>query len=723
MNDINIHHSFSVDGMTCASCARIVERSLKKTQGVEYVSVNLATEKAYVVSSPDVGEELIQKAVESSGYRYLREHPDEDKLEERYAKAKKRATHALLVTIPLMVLMLIHMSGRSIPGFTYLEIIAGLYLMLGPGRESFRGAAIALAHKHANMDSLVSIGTATAWLTAPLSLSPLQLVSFGTISTMVISFHLLGRFIEARLKRKASVDIRAIMEGGAKAARVESESGILEVPVESVKVGALVQIRSGEKVPLDGEIIEGSGAADESMISGEPVPVEKKIGEELTGGTILSSGYVRMKVSKTGEDSFLSRMIKLVEDAQASTVPLQALADRISLYFVPTVIIIALLSAVTWFFAYESFVPFLEKASQYIFWVRPDMGASASAIFVFVAVLVIACPCALGLATPMALVAGSGAAAARGILLKNGEAVSTSGKISRLLLDKTGTLTEGFPAVSEAEISDEELRAAAAVEAASVHPLAKAVCSYAEERLGKIDLKAEDPQELAGSGISGSIKGVLYRIGKPKDPSRYRAQTERGASVIEIERDGEYAGWIALRDPLKQGAKAFIARLKEKEIAPVMLTGDNKQTAEAVAAEIGIEEVRADVLPDQKAAVVREYQQSGAYTAMVGDGINDAAALRTADIGIAMGNGTDLSIESADIVLISESIGRIADALEIGAKTSRTIKQNLFWAFIYNLAALPAAAAALLHPAVAEIAMTFSSINVIANSLRIRRMK
>jgi len=714
------HFSFAVEGMTCASCARIVERGLKKIEGIEYVSVNLATEKAYVVGNTSINEEILQQAVEKTGYHYSADLPADDVLEQKFKEAGKRALIAGGVTIPLMVLMIFHMSGIHIPGFALIETVAGLYLILGPGKNTLKGASIALTHGHANMDTLVSIGAVAAWLTAPLSLTPLKLLSFGTIGAMVIAFHLAGRYIEAKLKRKASRDIRAILAGEARAARVETGDTIREVPIESVRIDSILVVRGGEKVPLDGEIIEGSCAVDESMITGEPIPVSKQTGEEVIGGTILSSGFIRVRVSKVGADTFLSRMIKLVEDAQSSTVPLQAFADRISLVFVPVVISIALIAAVVWGLAYDSLTPLLVRASQILPWVRPDMGAAATAIFVFVATMVIACPCALGLATPMALVAGSGAAARRGIILKNGEAIGNARSLSTVLLDKTGTLTQGSPSVDSTNLSDTALAAVASIESASVHPLAKAVVSYAEEK--KLTLpSASEISEETGRGIAGNCNGSLYHIGRPEDDSRYKELTQTGATVIEVRGNEGILGWIAIRDPLKSDAAGMIARLKELGITPVMLTGDQKHTALAVASELGIDEVRARVKPEEKAAIVREYQGKGEIVAMVGDGINDAASLKTADIGIAIGSGTDLSIESADLVLVSDRLDRIADAITISRKTVRTIRQNLFWAFFYNLIALPAAAAGLLHPAIAEAAMSFSSINVILNSLRIRR--
>ncbi|MCF7947677.1 MAG: heavy metal translocating P-type ATPase, partial [Spirochaetia bacterium] len=435
---------------------------------------------------------------------------------------------------------------------------------------------------------------------------------------------------------------------------------------------------------------------------------------------------------KVGEDTFLSQMIRLVEEAQSSRIPLQALADRISVYFVPAIIAIALLSGGLWYLLYPQLQPLLQWASQYLFWLYPDPGAPTAGLFVFVTVLVIACPCALGLATPMALIAGSGKAATHGILIKNGEALQNTKTLRYLLMDKTGTITRGRPQVVETSLSEEVLLQVAAIESHSIHPLAAAVVEHAFGRanpdqanpnqadLGKAP-HIEGLEEIAGEGIQGRVEEIEYKIGKPRDPEAYQQLMQQGYTVIEVEAAGNVAGWIAITDPIKPEAAEAVKSLHRMGITAVMLTGDSYTTARTVAAKVGIDEVIAEVSPDRKAEMVRHYRGMGAPVGMVGDGINDAAALKTADVGFAVGSGTDLSIESADIVLMQDNLAVLSAAIEISRKTVDTIKQNLFWAFFYNLVALPLAALGLLHPVIAELAMLFSSINVILNSLKISK--
>ncbi|HDQ13607.1 MAG TPA: cation-translocating P-type ATPase, partial [Sediminispirochaeta sp.] len=433
-----IHHSFTVKGMTCASCARIVERSLNKVAGVNFVSVNLATHRAYVVSDQTVNADLLREAVEKSGYHYLDEEEGEDLLQKEFRESRRRIAIALALTAPLMLLMVLHMFGIHVPSFYLVEtVVAGLVLFL-PGLKSIKSAAIALRHGHTNMDTLVSLGAFVSWLTALAAALGLQDISFGTIAAMIVSFHLGGRYIEARLKHRAAGDVRRLLDMQAKNARVLTENGVEEVPVEAVKEGAVVLVRTGEKIPLDGKIIEGSASVDESMVTGEPIPVPRTEGQQVIGGTIVQQGSIRLEVEKVGEDTFLAQMLKLVEEAQSSRVPLQALADRISVYFVPTIIIIAILSSLAWFFFYPQLQPLLQWSSSFLFWVRPDPGTMSAAIFVFVTVLVIACPCALGLATPMALVAGSGRAANLGVLICTAEALQNSRDLGYPSMDKTG---------------------------------------------------------------------------------------------------------------------------------------------------------------------------------------------------------------------------------------------------------------------------------------------
>jgi len=721
------HHSFSVEGMTCASCARIVERNLNKLDGVNFVSVNLATHKAYVVSEPTVEALDIKQAVEKAGYTYSKEVAGDDVLTRQFAASRKKIKTALYLTLPLMLLMILHMSGVHVPSFFTIEaIIAGVVLFV-PGRSTIKSAFIALRHGHTNMDTLVSISAFVSWLTAILGAAGIQEISFGSISAMIVAFHLGGRYIEARLKHRAAQDVRSLLDVQARNARLRTDAGIEEVPIEAVKPGAHVMVRTGEKIPLDGKIIEGSALVDESMVTGEPVPSPHEQNSQVIGGTIVQQGSITVEVEKVGEDTFLSQMIRLVEEAQSSRIPLQALADRISVYFVPAIIVIALLSGSLWYLLYPQLQPLLQWASQYLFWLYPDPGAPTAGLFVFVTVLVIACPCALGLATPMALIAGSGKAATHGILIKNGEALQNTKTLRYLLMDKTGTITRGRPQVVETSLSKEVLLRVAAIESHSIHPLAAAVVEHAfgqanpDQANFDKTLHIEGLEEIAGEGIHGRVAGVEYKIGKPRDPEAYKQLMQQGYTVIEVESSGKAAGWIAITDPIKPEAAEAVQSLHRMGITTVMLTGDSYTTARSVAAKVGIDEVIAEVSPDCKAEMVRHYRSMGAPVGMVGDGINDAAALKTADVGFAVGSGTDLSIESADIVLMQDNLAVLSGAIEISRKTVDTIKQNLFWAFFYNVVALPLAALGFLHPVIAELAMLFSSINVILNSLKISK--
>jgi len=740
MSSREFHHSFSVEGMTCASCSRIVERSLNKVEGVKFVSVNLATHKAYVVADESVSAGDIEQTVENSGYSYRKEVPGNDILKEQFAAARKNIFLALGVTLPLMALMVLHMIGIHVPYFTLIEVIAAGFVLFLPGRSTLGSAFTALRHGHTNMNTLISVSAFVSWLTAVLSAAGLQQISFGTIAAMILTFHLGGRYIEARLKHRAAQDVKSLLEIQANSARILVNGDIEEVPIEAVKPGAVVLVRTGEKIPLDGRIIEGSASIDESMVTGEPIPVHRTESEQVIGGTILQQGSLRIEVEKVGEDTFLAQMIRLVDEAQSTRVPLQALADRISFYFVPIILVAALLSGFGWYLLYSELQPLLQWASGFLFWIQADPGPLAAGLFVFVTILVIACPCALGLATPIALVAGSGKAARSGILIKNGEALQHSRSLRYMLMDKTGTLTRGKPRVEETSLSIDELLPVAAVESHSIHPLAGAIVDYVNEMsagTGSDDhpgdkgsgtrtkhgvdpeVKVTDLEETSGEGISGRVDGHLYRIGKPADTSSYTEHMEKGRTVVEIEKDDMPYGWIAIADPVKADAAEAIIALKKMGIIAVMLTGDAETTARAVAEQVGIHEVMAGISPDRKAEIVRLYRRKGDPVGMVGDGINDAAALKTADVGFAIGTGTDLSIESADIVLIRDSLSTLSSAVSVSRQTVTAIKQNLFWAFFYNLIALPLAVMGFLHPIIAELAMLFSSINVILNSLKI----
>ena len=726
--------------MTCASCVRLVERSLSKVEGIDYVSVNLATEKAYVLAQEDLPEKRIEEAVRKAGYGFTREKPGEDPLKKKFRTARINMILSLAVTVPLMVLMIVHMTGLHIPYFVWAELFLAAFVFVYPGRGIFKSAWIAGIHLHTNMDTLVSLGAVSAWTTALLAILGVDISSFGSIAAMIVAFHLTGRYIEARLKRKASVEIRELMELQARSARVVGENGeAREVPIESVKEGSVILVRTGERVPLDGVIREGDGRLDESMVTGESAPVKKGKDDEVIGGSLLNSGFLRIEITKTGDDTFLAQMIKLVEEAQSARVPIQATADRITKIFVPVVFSLAAAAGLFWGLAFENMQGVLQILAGVFPWVNPEAGAASTGVFAFVATLVIACPCALGLATPMALVAGSGAAARRGLIIRSGDAIQTAKDLEIIILDKTGTLTYGEPKVVETDLGDELIAAAAAIEANSNHPLARAVVDCAEKR-GLLSsgsgaarhAAVTSVEETAGRGIEAEYGGSRFFVGRPEDPERYRKQMEKGYTVIELAKEteggaegpaGAYrpAGFFAIADRLKETSAEAVENLKKAGYTPVMITGDHEKTAAVVAEQAGVEIWAAGVRPEEKVGWIRKYQKQGKVVAMIGDGINDAAALKSADLGIAIGTGTDLAIENADMVIVQGDLRKVLDAILISRATFKKIRQNLFWAFFYNVVAIPLAMSGVLYPAIAEGAMMFSSINVILNSLGIKK--
>ena len=714
--------TFGIEGMTCASCVRIVDRSLRRMPGVKFVSINLGTEKGYVITEPDISIDDIITTINSTGYKGLREVPDEEKVMKDFKRSRRMMVESLAVMLPLTVLMILHMSGMHMPWFPPLEAAAALLVLLRPGRGVIKGASIAAMHLHANMDTLVLVSAFFAMLTSFLHISGVTISSFGSISVMLVSLHLTGRYIESRLKYNATSEVRALLNMKPREAFIVRDDSIISAAVESIAAGEIVAVRTGERVPLDSRIIEGSCTVDESMITGEPGRVLRSEGDEITGGTVVESGSVRAEVIRTGEDTFLARMTRLVEDAQSSKVPIQAMADRITGIFVPAIFIIAVLSAFTWWSNYDRFVPFLQWLSNYIPWIQAGSGPESTAVFIFIAVLVIACPCALGLATPMALIAGSGLAVRSGLLIKNGEAIQTAGSITTVFLDKTGTITLGKPSVISHSIQPEHLPVLLALENSSIHPLSSAIKEYcAGLNISQQD-NVSDIKEIPGSGITGTFAEKEYFIGSPLDSGPYSSMMSRGETVMELRINGKAEGYISAADPVKPDSAEAVEKLKALGVRPVMLTGDCGETAQAVAAATGIDDVISRVRPEDKLFRVQEIQKQGGRVSMVGDGINDAAALKAADLGIALGTGTDISIESADIIITGDRLTAVPDSISISRITFTKIRQNLFRASVYNLVAIPAAIMGLMHPAVAEICMILSSTSVILNSTGIKKI-
>ncbi len=715
--------SFSVQGMVCAMCVKNVENAIKKLNGVKYVSVNLATQRAFVIANDNISFEDIKKAIEKAGYKATMDAPTEDLIEKQFQEAKRNMNLSLYVTIPLMLLMIMHMSGIHIPYFTVIELIASTIVIFVTGRKMLRNAWVALIHSHTNMDTLLSIGAISAWITNILAIAGLDVLSFGTVAAMIITLNLIGRYIESRMKSNAAKEIRLLISLKATTANVLTNEAIVETPIDAVKLGEIIIIRQGEKIPLDGKIIEGKASINESMVTGEPLPVYKTVNDNVISGTIVENGIINVKVEKVGEETFINQMIKLVEEAQSSKVPIQALADKITRYFVPIVLILAILSFVFWFFNYELYLPFLHKAANIFPWIITDAGALSTAIFSFVATLVIACPCALGLATPMALVTSSGVAAKKGLIIKNGEAIQMAKDINVILFDKTGTITTGQLTVVDHNLDDDVLNVIANIEENSIHPLAKAIVNYVIDKAKFKKITITDIEEISGQGIKGKFNNDIFKIGKPIYTENYLNFLENGETVLEVTRNDEIIGYIRISDVLKEDAANTMTKIKELGLITAMVTGDNEITARAIANKISIDEVWAGVSPEKKVDIIRKYQIEGKKVMMVGDGINDAAALKASEIGVAIGTGSDLTIESADIIISKGDISKILDTINLSKLTFKKIKQNLFWAFIYNIIAVPMAMMSLLHPVIAEAAMLLSSINVIYNSGRIKKMK
>lgn len=702
-------------GMTCANCALRVEQSLQKIPGVKFASVNLATETAYLVSTRELSTSEIKDAVKKTGYD-VSENLDQELGQRRYEQTKRKVILSWIVTLPMSILMILHMLGYPLWEFVWLEVFSVAFVVFYCGSMTIKGAWIAFIHLHANMDTLITIGAITSWLTAVLNRMGLPILSFGTLGAMIMAIHLTGRFIESRLRDKAAKEIKSLISMQAKEAIVISESGETKLPVSMIKKDQLIKVKPGERIPADGIVWEGTSAVDQSFITGEPIPEKKGKDDAVIGGSINLSGPLIIKVTKVGEESFLSQMIQLVKEAQGTKVPIQALADKITNWFVPVIVSLAVISAFFWYFNLENYQSFLLRAKEIFPWVLITENNLSFAIFVFISTVVIACPCALGLATPMALVVGSGLAAKKGLIIRNAEAIQTSRDVAYVLMDKTGTITYGHPSVIYHNLPQEEMNIVASIESNSHHPLARAIAGNIKNKK-----KINDIKEIPGSGVTAIYNETTYFIGKPEEKKEYLPYLRKGQTVVEVLKNKEKFGFIVLSDKIREDSKQAILKLKELNILPVMVTGDDEITAHVVAEEIGIEKVYAGVKPEEKLEIVRDYQSSGKKVLMIGDGINDAASLKGADIGIAIGEGADLALDSADIVIIKKGITGLVDSINISTNIFKIIQQNLFWAFLYNSLAIPMAMLGLLHPAIAEGAMVFSSVTVILNSLRIQK--
>jgi Cu+-exporting ATPase len=740
--------SLSVPGMGSDHCAGIISESIRRLPGIVEVGTNIASHRVTVRFDPDrTGAEAIRGAVERSGYDVAAVEEAgaaapgaREDIEERYlAQAWKRLWIAAIPTTLIMVLMAVHMFWIPVAG--YLAVVAVLafpVVFLQGGFATHRSAWRSLTNRTANMDVLISMGSLPPYLIG-LAGFVYPMTSFIEMAATIMTFHLLGRYLETRAKGRASQAIKRLITLGAKTAAILRDGEEVEVPIAELQVGDVMVVRPGAKMPTDGEIVEGNSHLDESIATGESVPIEKGPGDPVIGATINKEGLLKVRATKVGADTFLSQVIRLVEEAQGSKVPIQEFADRVTARFVPAVILISLASLAMWLLFADGLRPILAWGAAFLPWVDPQLAPQMVAVLSAVAVLVIACPCALGLATPTAIMVGSGLGAERGILIRSGEAIQTLKDIKVIVLDKTGTITEGRPALTDVIASegfDENavLRAAASVEAGSEHPLGQAIVSAAKARGLEVPAVGSF-KAITARGVEGRVDGSLVRVGSrrlldesgtslgPLDGALTRLENE-GKTAMLVAVEGRAAGIVAVADTIKADSKAAIASLHEMGIQVAMVTGDNARTARYVASRVGIDEVMAGVLPEGKVEAIRALQaRHGNRVAMVGDGINDAPALKQANVGIAIGAGADVAIEAADVTLVKGELTKAVEAIRLSRATFRKILQNLFWAWFYNVAAIPVAALGLLHPMVGVIAMTASSLSVIGNSLLLKRAR
>ncbi|MFR3814798.1 MAG: heavy metal translocating P-type ATPase [Turicibacter sp.] len=736
-------YTFKVEGMTCSACANRVERVTQKIEGVELAVVNFATEKLTIKLDADVASYgQVKAAVEKAGFQLVSEEDTikgEEKKHDEASKLLIRFIISLIFAVPLLIISMGHMVGMPLPhlidpmmnpfNFGIVQLILTLPVVMA-GYKFYQVGIKNLIQLSPNMDSLIAIGTLTAFF---YSVFGIYKITQGDASyamhlyfesaAVILTLITLGKYLEAVSKGKTSQAIKALMGLAPKTATIERNGRELEVPIEEVVVGDLVLVKPGEKLPVDGEVIEGSTAIDESMLTGESIPVEKTVGSLVIGASINKTGFIKYKATKVGRDTALSQIVKLVEDAQGSKAPIAKMADIISAYFVPIVIGLAILSSVAWLLAGETGV---------------------FALSIFISVLVIACPCALGLATPTAIMVGTGKGAEYGVLIKGGEALETTHKLSTLIFDKTGTITEGKPKVTDivtTNLSEEQLLIyAASAEKGSEHPLGEAIVRAAIDR-GYQLCELQSFNAIPGHGIEVGIQGKQMLLGNKKlmiektiDVSSLSETSDQlaydGKTPMYMAIDGQLAGIIAVADTVKESSKKAIETLHQMGIKVAMITGDNQKTADAIARQVGIDLVLAEVLPADKANEVKKLQETGVKVGMVGDGINDAPALAQADIGIAIGSGTDVAIESADIVLMKSDLMDVSTAIKLSKATIRNIKENLFWAFAYNVLGIPVAMGVLhlfggplLNPMIAAAAMSLSSVSVLLNALRLRRFK
>jgi Cu2+-exporting ATPase/Cu+-exporting ATPase len=757
--------TFNVKGMHCASCSAVITDKIKKLDGVKNVNVNIATEKAQIeFDASKISLDKMNQEISKLGYEFLQDKKDssmkeikgmemssempgmskEDHMhhkEEELKVQKRKVQFAFPLAILVFIVMMWNVAGsffKFLPEFPVpMEILNIIFLILSTiilfwiGKPFLQGVVRFAKYKVANMDTLIGIGTLVAFIySAVITLFPQVKLYFSLpedtyfdVVIVVIGFIVLGKYLEAKSKLKTGQAIEKLLGLQAKTALVFRDGKEIEIPIAEVLVGDVILVKPGGKIPVDGKIIEGQSSIDESMITGEPIPVDKNLGDLVFGSTINKQGSFKFQATKVGDETLLAHIIKMVEDAQGSKAPIQDMADKISSVFVPIVLVISIIGFILWL---GIGIPIIGLSNALSF-----------GILSFVGVLVIACPCALGLATPTAIIVGVGKGAENGILIKDAEALEKLSSVNAIVMDKTGTLTEGKPTVTDIllfENMDQKkfLQIASSVEKLSEHPLADAIVEKAKKENLEF-LKVDNFRIEQGVGVFGEIAGQKIYIHKPnKNESNVeiRQFQDQGKTVVEVEIDNKKIGIIAIADKIKENAKNVVDNLRKRGIEVIMLTGDNHLTANYIASLSGIKSVIAEVLPEDKANKIKELQLQGKKVAMVGDGINDAPALAQADVGIAMATGTDVAIESAGITLLYGDISKISKAINLSKATMMTIKQNLFWAFIYNIIGIPVASGLLypffgiiLNPVFAGMAMALSSVSVVSNSLRLKTKK
>ena len=736
--------NLTVTGMSCQSCAQNITKALNQTDGVSDANVNFATGQAQVTFDTEtLSQNDITQVIKNVGYG-VSETTEEEAGEEaedesikHMRRAKRRMIAAWSITGPIILLMIPEMTGLAeVPFYEWLMVVLALPVLLIPGGSTYVSAVKSLRHASANMDVLIMLGSGAAFLTGPFSLAGFEIFNYAGVGAMIMAFHLTGRYVEAKARGKASEAIRKLLELGAKTARVIRDDEEVDVPIDDVQVGDVMLVHPGEKIPTDGVVVDGESAVDESMATGESIPVSKREGDQAIGATVNQQGMLKVKAEKVGKDTFLSQVVRMVQEAQGTRVPIQGFADRVTAYFVPAILALAVLTFGMWLVFNTQLHPVTVWASDFLPWVDPQISAFSLAVFAAVAVMVIACPCALGLATPTALMVGTGMGAQQGILIRSGEAIQAMKDIHTIVLDKTGTITRGKPEVTDVvPIGDQSeqdvLKIAGSLEANSEHPLAQAIVKAADAE----DIERQQVsgfEAVAGKGVRGNLGQTAAIIGtrglmeqENIDCSTSEKTIEdlqnQGRTAVLVAQDGNVIAVIGIADTLKEDSVTAISALKSMGFEVAMITGDNERTANAIASQVGIDRVLANVLPDQKSEEVRRLQDKVGMVAMVGDGINDAPALTQADVGIAIGTGTDIAIESADITLVRGELSAVVSGVKLSRATFRKIKQNLFWAFGYNIVAIPIAMLGLLHPAIAEAAMAFSSVSVVSNSSLLRK--